>query len=133
MPGMRKRSLGAKASLQQEIIYGDYLQMYQSNIYCSAVLGAVSKIASRSPKPDMRKLPRGIAKAVEDLVDSSQWLDWRHFDAGVMKVLQQLALANEQEAFIELQQVEDSELSSVKNMPAYLNKCFNNRLWKVRP
>lgn len=29
-------------------------------------------------------------------------------------------------------QVEDSDLASVKNMPAYLNKCFNNRLWKVR-
>ena len=49
-----------------------------------------------------------------------------------MKVLQQLALSAEDNALAEIRQVEVSELSSVKNMPAYLNKCFNNRLWKVR-
>lgn len=49
-----------------------------------------------------------------------------------MKVLQQLASAAESDAVSELRQVEVTELSSVKNMPAYLNKCFNNRLWKVR-
>ena len=68
-----------------------------------------------------------MAKAVEELVEASQWLDWRHLDAGVMKVLQQLSHVSEDEAFTELQQIEDSDLSSVKNMPAYLNKCFNNR------
>jgi hypothetical protein len=59
-------------------------------------------------------------------------IDWRHFDAGVMKVLQQLASTAEIEAVSELRQVEVTELSTVKNMPAYLNKCFNNRLWKAR-
>ena len=83
-------------------------------------------------KPDLRRLPRATASAIEKLVDSSPWIDWRHFDAGVMKVLQQLALSAEDNALAEIRQVEVSELSSVKNMPAYLNKCFNNRLWKVR-
>jgi hypothetical protein len=59
-------------------------------------------------------------------------IDWRHFDAGVMKVLQQLASTAESDAVSELRQVEVTELSTVKNMPAYLNKCFNNRLWKAR-
>lgn len=70
--------------------------------------------------------------AIEKLVDASPWIDWRHFDGGVMKVLQQLALTAQDDALAEIRQVEVSELSSVKNMPAYLNKCFNNRLWKVR-
>lgn len=65
-------------------------------------------------------------------MDTSPWVDWRHFDAGVMKVLQQLAADAEAETVSELQQVAITELSSVKNMPAYLNKCFNNRLWKPR-
>jgi hypothetical protein len=59
-------------------------------------------------------------------------IDWRHFDAGVMKVLQQLASTAEADAVSELRKVEVTELSTVKNMPAYLNKCFNNRLWKAR-
>jgi hypothetical protein len=46
--------------------------------------------------------------------------------------LQQLASCAEDDALAEIRQVEVSELSSVKNMPAYLNKCFNNRLWKTR-
>jgi hypothetical protein len=83
-------------------------------------------------QPDLRKLPRATAAAVEKLVESSPWIEWRHFDAGVMKVLQQLAMSSEHDALAEVRQVEVSELSSVKNMPAYLNKCFNNRLWKVR-
>jgi hypothetical protein len=73
-----------------------------------------------------------VQAAVDRLVASSPWVEWRHFDAGVMKVLQQLAGSSEADALCEMRQVEASELSSVKNMPAYLNKCFNNRLWKVR-
>ena len=83
-------------------------------------------------RPDMRRLPASVQSAVESLVDTSPWVDWRHFDAGVMKVLQQLAADAEAETVSELQQVAITELSSVKNMPAYLNKCFNNRLWKPR-
>jgi hypothetical protein len=85
-----------------------------------------------SQKPDLRRLPRSVQSAVEQLVDASPWIDWRHFDAGVMKVLQQLSMSAEADTLAEIRQVEISELSSVKNMPAYLNKCFNNRLWKVR-
>lgn len=87
---------------------------------------------SHASKPDLRRLPRGAAAALESLVDVSPWIEWRHFDAGVLKVLQQLAAQSEGEALAEIRQVEASELSSVKNMPAYLNKCFNNRLWKQR-
>lgn len=85
-----------------------------------------------SMRPDLRRLPPSVQSAVESLVDTSPWVDWRHFDAGVMKVLQQLAVDAETETVSELQQVAITELSSVKNMPAYLNKCFNNRLWKPR-
>lgn len=56
-------------------------------------------------KPDLKKLPRQTVSLVDTLVNGSPWLDWRHFDAGVMKVLQQLACANENEALLELKQV----------------------------
>jgi hypothetical protein len=98
-------------------------------MFCAAKCAGKSGTSS---SPDLRRLPRSVQVAVEHLVESSPWIDWRHFDAGVMKVLQQLASAAEADTVSELRQVEVTELSSVKNMPAYLNKCFNNRLWKVR-
>ena len=41
---------------------------------------------SGTGKPDLRRLPRATASAIEKLVESSPWIEWRHLDAGVLKV-----------------------------------------------
>ncbi|GBF93306.1 hypothetical protein Rsub_06038 [Raphidocelis subcapitata] len=72
-----------------------------------------------------------VYKRVEEAVASSH-LEWHHFDAGVVKVLAELARLSEDDVFEELEALRRSDLKSLQHVPAYLNKRLNNRLWQRR-
>ncbi len=85
-----------------------------------------------SAKAMLQKLPMRVYRRLEELVGSCGHLDWKHFDAGVVKVLGQLSRIAEGDVLEELALLESSDLSNVEYMPAYLNKRLNNRLWSRR-
>ncbi len=85
-----------------------------------------------SAKVLLQKLPPRVYRRLEELVGSCAHLDWKHFDAGVVKVLGQLARIAEADVLEELALLESSDLSNIQNYPAYLNKRLNNRLWSRR-
>jgi hypothetical protein len=85
-----------------------------------------------STKAMLQKLPLKVFKQVEALVAHSPYLEWRHFDAGVIKVLAQLSKLCEGDVTEELELLAATDLSNVEYMPAYLNKRLNNRLWSRR-
>lgn len=102
-----------------------------------AVVGASAgmiRLASTpiSCKAILQKLPLRVYKRLEEVVNSCTYLEWKHFDAGVIKVLSQLAKIAPEDVFEELEVLENTDLSNVEYMPAYLNKRLNNRLWSRR-
>lgn len=80
----------------------------------------------------LQKLPLRVFRRLEEIVNRSSDLDWKHFDAGVVKVLGQLAELSDEDVTEELDLLNSTDLSSVEYMPAYLNKRLNNRLWSKR-
>ncbi|WIA28538.1 hypothetical protein OEZ86_011080 [Tetradesmus obliquus] len=85
-----------------------------------------------STKSMLQKLPLKVFRQLEALVASCAYLEWRHFDAGVVKVLAQLSKLCEADVFEELELLAATDLSNVEYMPAYLNKRLNNKLWSRR-
>jgi len=73
-----------------------------------------------------------VYKRVEEAVASSSQLQWHHFDAGVVKVLAELAKLSEEDVMDELESLANTDLKSLQHVPAYLNKRLNNRLWQRR-
>eukprot|EP00798_Chlamydomonas_sp_ICE-L_P022531 gene22531-29654_t len=69
---------------------------------------------------------------LEEIVNKCGYMDWKHLDAGVIKVMSQLSDIGETDILEELNMLESSDLSNVEYMPAYLNKRLNNRLWSRR-
>jgi hypothetical protein len=80
----------------------------------------------------LHKCGARVYRRVEEAVASSGQLQWHHFDAGVVKVLAELARLSEDDVFEELEQLKRSDLKSLQHVPAYLNKRLNNRLWQRR-
>ena len=80
----------------------------------------------------LQKLPLRVFKRLEEIVSRSNDLDWKHFDAGVIKVLGQLSELGDEDVTEELELLNSTDLSAVEYMPAYLNKRLNNRLWSKR-
>lgn len=85
-----------------------------------------------SAKAMLQKLPQKVFKKLEASIAACSFLEWKHFDAGVMKVLVQLAELAESDVIEELEMLQTADLSNVEYMPAYLNKRLNNRLWSRR-
>eukprot|EP00775_Hariotina_reticulata_P007011 gene7011-7225_t len=85
-----------------------------------------------STKAMLQKLPLKVFRQLEQLVAGCAYLEWRHFDAGVVKVLAQLSKLCEADVFEELELLAATDLSNVEYMPAYLNKRLNNKLWSRR-
>lgn len=85
-----------------------------------------------STKAMLHKCGPRVYRRVEEAVASSSHLQWHHFDAGVVKVLAELARLSEEDVFDELAQLQRSDLKSLQHVPAYLNKRLNNRLWQRR-
>ncbi|KAG2437284.1 hypothetical protein HXX76_005943 [Chlamydomonas incerta] len=85
-----------------------------------------------SSKAILQKLPLRVYKRLEDVIAKCSYMEWKHFDAGVVKVMAQLAEIGEEDVFEELELLQSTDLSNVEYMPAYLNKRLNNRLWSRR-
>uniref|UniRef100_A0A7S0S3Z7 Uncharacterized protein n=1 Tax=Chlamydomonas leiostraca TaxID=1034604 RepID=A0A7S0S3Z7_9CHLO len=85
-----------------------------------------------SCKAMLQKLPLRVYKRLEEVVARCVYMEWKHFDAGVVKVMGQLADLSEDDVYEELDLLENTDLSNVEYMPAYLNKRLNNRLWSRR-
>ncbi|GFH17138.1 uncharacterized protein HaLaN_13702, partial [Haematococcus lacustris] len=73
-----------------------------------------------------------VFRKLEEVVANCSYVDWKHLDAGVVKVMGQLSELSEADVLEELQLLEATDLSNVEYMPAYLNKRLNNRLWSRR-
>ncbi|GAX80585.1 hypothetical protein CEUSTIGMA_g8022.t1 [Chlamydomonas eustigma] len=107
-----------------------------------AVSGGGAETASSAPvrtnsthmsaKAVLQRLPLRLYRRIEDIVNRCNHLEWKHFDAGVIKVLGQLAELSDDDVIEELEMLQSTDLSAVEYMPAYLNKRLNNRLWSKR-
>ncbi|GLI62390.1 hypothetical protein VaNZ11_005009 [Volvox africanus] len=85
-----------------------------------------------SSKAILQKLPLRVYKRLEEVINRCSYMEWKHFDAGVVKVMAQLSEIGEDDVFEELELLKSTDLSNVEYMPAYLNKRLNNRLWSRR-
>ncbi|KXZ54229.1 hypothetical protein GPECTOR_5g320 [Gonium pectorale] len=85
-----------------------------------------------SSKAILQRLPLRVYKRLEEVINKCSYMEWKHFDAGVVKVMAQLAEIGEDDVFEELELLKSTDLSNVEYMPAYLNKRLNNRLWSRR-
>ncbi|GFR50616.1 hypothetical protein Agub_g12700 [Astrephomene gubernaculifera] len=85
-----------------------------------------------SSKAILQKLPLRVYRRLEEVIAKCSYMEWKHFDAGVVKVMAQLSEMCEEDVFEELELLQSTDLSNVEYMPAYLNKRLNNRLWSRR-
>lgn len=111
---------------------------YQPGTVGTSARGSVVPAAVRasstpiSAKAMLQKLPSRVYKRLEGVINSCSYLEWKHFDAGVVKVLVQLSEVADADVIEELDLLQTTDLSNVEYMPAYLNKRLNNRLWSRR-
>eukprot|EP00798_Chlamydomonas_sp_ICE-L_P031875 gene31875-7084_t len=126
IPGLKQKSAFITMSFQnfRPFMLGGGLPTGASNTNraCSA---STSKVLSQ-------KLPHKVYVRLEEIVNRGSFIDWKHFDAGVVKVMSQLSDIGEADMLEELDMLDSADLSNVEYMPAYLNKRLNNRLWSRR-